>query len=327
MARVDRVALLETVYRVEQTPSEWLDALLEVASKQLRRPGSEVSAYYVDLSGGDFRSAGIRTTDPALARFFDEWNANVPVEVRRAIHTYAPCGENSSLPSPADQTPWLQSHTTEMQILGVNGIDASLRGCTIARFERRGRAAPIRAAEIRTWGHVAAHLAAGARLVHRLAESPPLLDAPEAVLEPGGKVVHADGTARAKVARAALRDAARVADRARTQRGRADEHAAIESWTALVAGRWSLIDTFDRDGRRYIVARPNEPEPALAATGTLTRRELQVAQAAALGHADKLIAYELGLARSTVSQLLARARKKLDARNRLELIAALRRGA
>ena len=56
----------------------------------------------------------------------------------------------------------------------------------------------------------------------------------------------------------------------------------------------------------------------------LSRRELQVARAAALGHSDKLIAYELGLAASTVARLLSRARIKLGVKTRLELIAKLR---
>ncbi len=324
--RVDRVALLETFYRVEQAPSAWLEGVLEMATACLRRPGSEVCAYYVDLSGGGFSSSAMLATRPSVIDFWREWSANVPLEVRRAIHTYAPCGENSTLPPMTDASEWMRPHTDAMQVLGVNGLDASLRGCAIARFQMRSDAPPIDAAEMATWGHVAAHLAPGARLVHMLASGRPLLDEPEAVLAPGGKIVHADGAAKSATARAALRDAARSADRARTKRGRADERDAIEAWGALVAGRWSLVDAFDRDGRRYVVARPNEPDPAVELESALSRRELQVARAAALGHADKLIAYELGLAPSTVARLLARARAKLGARNRVELVARLRAG-
>jgi DNA-binding CsgD family transcriptional regulator len=50
---------------------------------------------------------------------------------------------------------------------------------------------------------------------------------------------------------------------------------------------------------------------ALTGASTLTKRELQVARYAALGHSNKSIAYELGLSPSTVGVLLARARKKL----------------
>jgi DNA-binding NarL/FixJ family response regulator len=43
----------------------------------------------------------------------------------------------------------------------------------------------------------------------------------------------------------------------------------------------------------------------------LTWRERQVAGHAALGHSNKVIAYELGLSVSTVGEHLARARAKL----------------
>jgi DNA-binding CsgD family transcriptional regulator len=49
-------------------------------------------------------------------------------------------------------------------------------------------------------------------------------------------------------------------------------------------------------------------------------REAQVARGAALGHSNKLIAYELGLATSTVSTLLARAIRKLRLHSRGALI-------
>ena len=42
-----------------------------------------------------------------------------------------------------------------------------------------------------------------------------------------------------------------------------------------------------------------------------------------LGHAHKLIAYELGLATGTVSSVIARLRNKLGARTRAELLSRL----
>jgi DNA-binding NarL/FixJ family response regulator len=105
------------------------------------------------------------------------------------------------------------------------------------------------------------------------------------------------------------------------RRASAEETVAI--WRALVAGRWTLVDHFDADGRRYLVARRSEPEPALV-TGLarLTRREREIVAFAALGHTNKLIAYELGLAPTTVATHLASASAKLGASTRIELVRA-----
>jgi DNA-binding CsgD family transcriptional regulator len=92
-----------------------------------------------------------------------------------------------------------------------------------------------------------------------------------------------------------------------------------------VAGRWSLVDQFERDGRRYIVAHENVPR----ARGpvALTEREKQILAYAVLGHHNKLIAYELGIADSTVRVLMARAAAKLGVRTRADLLRAFASGA
>ncbi len=56
----------------------------------------------------------------------------------------------------------------------------------------------------------------------------------------------------------------------------------------------------------------------------LTRREQEVLAAAARGHHNKLIAYDLGLAHSTVRVLLHRAATKLGAGSRSEAVARWR---
>lgn len=55
----------------------------------------------------------------------------------------------------------------------------------------------------------------------------------------------------------------------------------------------------------------------------LTSREREVVAYAALGHSNKVIAYELGLAESAVAMRLSRAAKKLGVRRRVELIRAV----
>jgi DNA-binding NarL/FixJ family response regulator len=88
-----------------------------------------------------------------------------------------------------------------------------------------------------------------------------------------------------------------------------DPDAALDAWRALVAGRWSLIDHIDTEGKRFLVARRNEPD-APEASG-LTLRERQVVAARARGLSLKLIAYDLGLSIATVGKSLHSAMTKL----------------
>src|SRR5262249_19060843 len=86
------------------------------------------------------------------------------------------------------------------------------------------------------------------------------------------------------------------------------------------AARWTLVDEFDCLGRRYVLARRNDPR--VAAPTALTPREQQAVGWARLGHSNKLIAYEMGISASTVRVLLHRAAARLGVRTREELIAA-----
>jgi DNA-binding CsgD family transcriptional regulator len=166
------------------------------------------------------------------------------------------------------------------------------------------------------WGRVAAHIAAGHRLRRRLQRG---RDAtPEAVLAPDGKVVHAEGEATAKEARERLRESARTRERAHGSLRRKDPDLAVAEWKGLVAARWTLVDQFENDGRRYLVARRNDVE--MIGLESLSPRERAAVGFAALGHTNKLIAYEMGIAASTVAVLLSRAARRLGVRSRAELV-------
>jgi DNA-binding CsgD family transcriptional regulator len=177
--------------------------------------------------------------------------------------------------------------------------------------------------EVDVWGMCAAHIGAALRLRRTLCEDP-FADA-EAVLEPSGAFAHAESPAQPSSARAALRDAVIASERARGSMRRAEPDRALELWQALVAGRWSLIEHFDTDGHRYLVARKNDP--AVADPRGLSLRERQVAAYAALGHPVKLIGYELGLAPSTVSKHLKCAMTKLGVSAPAELMQVVRGAA
>jgi len=179
---------------------------------------------------------------------------------------------------------------------------------------------PLRtsARDRRRFGNVAAHIAAGMRLRRALASGGGLQ---EAILAPNGTFLDAEAAAQSRSAQESLRQAAKAIDKARGKLRCKDELEALEIWRGLCAGRWSLVDQFDSDGRRYIIARRNEPD--VNDPRRLSPRERQIAGLAALGRSNKYIAYALGVSASCVGSHLTSAARKLGVRTRVELIATL----
>jgi DNA-binding CsgD family transcriptional regulator len=172
----------------------------------------------------------------------------------------------------------------------------------------------VKRGEATAWSRVAAHMAAGMRLRRARRTTKP--EDADAVLTPGGRIEHAGESSDATLD--ALKDAAKAMARARGSSRHADPPGAVEAWKALVSGRWTLLDHFDHDGKRYIVAVRNDPQ--VPTVGELSPREAQVVAYAAQGHSNKPIAYELGIAPSTVAMHLSTAGAKLGAKSRVELI-------
>jgi DNA-binding NarL/FixJ family response regulator len=208
-------------------------------------------------------------------------------------------------------------------VIGIIGVDSNRVGCVIAvpctritRLDTRERAALSR---------LAAHLATGLRLRATTRKQTAADVGADAVLDVRGKVLHADGEAKSDTFREALRQLARQIDRARSKLRRSNVDEALAVWTALVEARWTLLDHFDSDGRRLLVARRNEPP--VPEHAVLTTREQQVLAFTALGHSGKLVSYTLGLSPVAVSRSLASAMAKLGLRGRAELATALARFA
>jgi DNA-binding CsgD family transcriptional regulator len=167
------------------------------------------------------------------------------------------------------------------------------------------------------WSRITAHIAAALRLRRRIEQT---AVESEAVLSPSGSILHATGPARDINARDRLRAAARSIDRSRGALRRSDPGEALEIWRALCEGRWSLVDRFESDGRRYLVAHRNEPtQPDLR---KLSRREATVVGFVRLGQSNKEIAYALGISLSSVATHLSGALRKLGLPSRAGLVAA-----
>ena len=82
-----------------------------------------------------------------------------------------------------------------------------------------------------------------------------------------------------------------------------------------------MVDWFDSDGRRFILAIPNPPE--VRDPRGLTEQERQVVTYILLGETNKLVAYRLGLSTARVSGLLKTAMRKLSVKSRTQLVQKL----
>jgi DNA-binding CsgD family transcriptional regulator len=179
---------------------------------------------------------------------------------------------------------------------------------------------------------LAAHLSAGHRLRralrarrkarHAVSESK-LPHGAEAVLDPKSfRIREAVGDAKDSARAEVLKKKAVAIDRARGRLRRDDPAEALATWEALVRGRWSIVEWFDSDERRYVLAIPNPPH--VSDPRGLSERERQVVSYARLGESHGLIAYRLGLSRSRVTKALRSAMRKLGVSTQAELVAKLR---
>lgn len=113
-----------------------------------------------------------------------------------------------------------------------------------------------------------------------------------------------------------------LVERGRSRRRRS-EWETVDAWTALVAGRWVLVEREERGiGRHYAMFEAGRGQ-ALRALGPL---ETRVAELSARGLPGKSVAYALGVAPATVSKHLATVAIKLGLPNRTrvaQLVGAL----
>ena len=324
MAREDAIAIVEATYSLEGSDQEWAQGIADALQAFTRSPLGCV-AY-----GGMFEPAPHLGFAAESGAAFDMLGG-----LQHVASDPAYLAAVAALRLPVDRILLSDMLPPDQLHLGLlpGGLEAGMNDGLNVRthmidekslivigvgLERTPRLAP---AERARWRMLAAHVEAGFRLRQRLRAMGLVKSvdagADEAVLDPGGRVAHADGSARAPEALEALRETAKAMDRARTSTG-AREDGALEGWRALVRGEWSLVDAFDSDGRRYLLARRN-PARARDPRG-LTDTEAAVAAYAAQGLTNKLIAYTLGIETSTVSTHLTSAMRKLGVASRPELV-------
>lgn len=356
----DALAILDAAYQLHGTPADWLSRVAEAALPSMGS-GLGLHAWLVDLSNPDAVDLESPLAAGATPEWAAHWRADwwdvfmapLPSRTLHALHSFAACSYAREVWDAG--AAGIDSYAEYLSVLASNGygkthqrylrgprepsgdklmypdsfnlvsVDAQGRGCVLVANLPEVTEGPVPEEQAAQWSRVGAHLAAGLRLLRaRLAiatpDADPFGDA-EAIMQPGGRFEYATGAALGEFARVSIRDAAVAIDRARARS--TDQNEALEIWRALTAGRWTVMEQFDRDGRRYFVARPNRAR--VTESSALTEREEEIARQAARGHSNKLIAYELGLSTGTVASHLAAAKRKLGARTRLDLIRYVRR--
>lgn len=313
---------LAASYQLELDDAAYVQHIAEAAAPLFDR-GLGVMTYTYNASDrarasiehfATSRSFDERWLEPFYAALEAAGHHGPPYPTGFSAWSHLTCGQASAVTEMRPLLPFFAHIGGARDTFAVNALDASGFGLWIGAPLPSTRKES--AARVTLFSRFAAHLTSALRL-RRSARARDRL-APAAILAPGGALLHAeerDG----EDAREGLRRAAVAFDHARTKKMREDADQATRRWRPLVAARWSLLDDFDTDGKRFIVAIENAP-PTHAHHKDLSLREQQIMTQAHLGHTDKVIAYELGISVSTVRVLLHRAMHKLGATNRREAL-------
>jgi DNA-binding CsgD family transcriptional regulator len=321
----DAISVVEAAYDCASETEAWFERIREEVAPGIDRGfGVFVSTYERGMrpDAAVFRGA---VPNPRIVEACNAMIVAYPEMFHQALTSAGPYDLATHVPGlPEPHASVSSAFATYLRPWGVNDIvglvarDPSGHAIYLAApSPDHCRPSPREQAK---WSRVATHIVAGGRLRRGLQQlkSHDLADGAEAILSPSGAIAHAEAPAQSKGARESLRHAAKSIDRARTK-ARSDDNEALELWQGLVAGRWSLVDRFDSDGRRYLVARRNAPD--VKDPRALTTRERHVLAYAAMGQSLKLIAYSLGLSLSTVSVNRRTAMRKLRLQSHADIVA------
>lgn len=323
------ISLIEANYDLEAQYCDWLDNLVSAGATTFDHGrGFSLDEYEVlPCEGGaelhvyGFRASGL---PPDYGERFRKAVAGFTPQMAVDV---SPPGFAGTWTEVARKYPDESKAALEVMgypdLLGILASDP--KGVGIRIVAPLPEAMTISPRERARWKMLGAHIAAAYRLRRALEHAKAVenvsnghVDRAEAILDAKGfRLVQAAGRGQERSARELLRRAARRVDTVRSVLKKEDPNKALETWQALVCGRWSLVDWFDTDRRRFILAIPNPPH--VWDPRGLNEQESQVVAFAALGESNKLIAYRLGLSQSRVSALLRAAMQKLCVKSRAQL--------
>lgn len=320
---VRELDFIEACYDPLSDDSAWAVALAERCGRLVPGAKATMAASYEVRAGGGGRLLDIKGD----GRFMDAGFAACSLNGMRVINatperallqlSYALPAPSvsalSSLPQPyqarmREQMPWPSGDYLGLfgTLDGQRGYQLCPGGPQLMKPSPRRQAQLLRLCE---------HLAAGFWLRRLRAEGrAPDEATADAVLTPDGSTL-SQRPLLPTPARQQLIEAVRAMDRARCRRRQRTPEEATQLWQALVGGQYALVESFERNGRRLMLAvRCRYPQPVLS------EREGAVARRAADGYSNKQIGAELGLATGTVGVHLSSALRKLRCPNRKLLV-------
>lgn len=314
-----KLEILEAAYGHGARQPDWLRDLGETMRRSVP---SAVSCYCYEVVrvDGRLRIDGLWAEDPRVAAHLYRTYDETPTHLLDLFYErpLLACTSRDILDEAGiaiESTPFLETYR-ELELADVFAITATgpsgngvVLGVGLSQLS-----SPTQRERVE-WVHVAAHVAAARRLRGQLAGAS-AIDRASAVLSPEGRVEHVAGSEDPSIA-SILHEAVKHIEHAR-KHAQSDAEA-LALWQGLVDGRWSLVEQYESDGRRFYVAVRN-PTDSIKARA-LTRREAEVAAYVAAGTTTKTTAYALGLDEVTVRGYLRIAMTKLGVRSRAELVA------
>jgi DNA-binding CsgD family transcriptional regulator len=312
------VDFLEAAYDFESADRAWVERVMESLCSVWQRGAALHGALYDARDIHDFRLSNVH-----LAGFTPEGvdcilgnAARIPPSlVSRAFRRLVVAMQEAALPEMKGMHDALAALGFE-NTLYLNSLDPERLGMLVGIWSREKAPAPEQ--DLAVFRRLAHHLAAAYRCRRRLrtSEDVDATNGAAAILDTRLRVIHAEGEAKTAEERARLVRNAAARDRAHTKHGEVKER--LSRFHPLTSARWTLIDVYERNGTRYIVARENQAR--LQGVAKLSGREQQVLAYVAGGQSTKETAYALGISASTVRVLLARAGAKLGAKTRRDLL-------
>ncbi len=327
------ISVTEAAYDLQSSDQEWFPKLMRSAVDLIDH-GLGVAGLVGRLPKGggpaDVEELHVATgPEDFPIRLMRAMSELPPDEMRTQIHSGIGVLSEVNAEQPRFLEAWRRHIDYAQDGLGVTAMDPDGRGVHIIAPVQE--TIELSRAERNRWQMLAAHMSSGLRLRGALSK---LVDqntesaasglpmGAHAMIDPKSfDVTDAVEEAQLPESRHALREAAVNIDRARGPLRREDPQQALEIWWALLRGRWSMVEWFDTDQRRYVLAMPNAPR--VFDPRGLTARESQVVAYAALGDSHKLIAYRLGISRSRVSDALQSAMRKLGVKTQPQLVEKL----
>jgi DNA-binding CsgD family transcriptional regulator len=319
------VLAAHAAYALDGDDSDWLARLVEVMGPLLDAgrglvgfrwglaPDGSVQAHEMRVAGG---RAGDEEMLRELLGNLDSTRSSLAYEAPYSFKSLSEIARDHPTLTDLKRDRDMQriAHDREVVDFEMLRIDeARDRGWMFSVLHPEVRAIPSPRRAL--WQRVGAHIAAGARL--RLQLAAPRLDEAAAVYDPATgrlEVTERELTSAGRRRRLVeIIEARRAADRLADQR----PLEAMELWKGLVAGRWSLLDVLDSDGRVFTILRENPL--GVRSRVALSERERQAAFLVGRGHHVKLVAYELGLSPATVRAQLRTAMRKLNVEDRAGL--------